>query len=56
MQGSKPVFTYLTVGTSLIAKDRIASVNSTMYRQVVGGLQHLRMTRPDISFVVNKLS
>ena len=27
-----------------------------MYRQVVGGLQHFRMTRLDISFVVNKLS
>ena len=56
MLGSKPIFTSLTVGTSLIAKDGIASVNSTMYSQVVGGLQHLWMTRPDISFVVNKLS
>ena len=27
-----------------------------MYPQVVGGLQHLRMTRPNISFAVNKLS
>ena len=49
MLDSKPVSTLLTVGTSLIATDGFVSVNATMYRQVVGGLQHLRMTRPDIS-------
>ena len=46
---SKPVSTLLEIGTSLIATDGFASVNATMYRQVVGGLQHLRMTRSDIS-------
>ena len=56
MLGSKPVSTPLVVGTSLTAKDGIVSVNATIYRQVVGGLQHLWMTRLDISFVVNKLS
>ena len=52
---SKPVSTSLAIGTSLTAKDGTASVNATMYRQVVGGLQHLQMTRSDISFIVNEL-
>ena len=56
MLGSKPVSTSLVVGTSLTAHDGTASVNATKYHQVVGGLQHLQMTRPDISFVMNKLS
>ena len=56
MLGSKPVSTPLAICTSLIAKDGTALVNGTMYHQVVGGLQHLRMTLSNISFVVNKLS
>ena len=40
----------------MIAKDGIAPVNATMYCQVAGGLQHLRMTHPDISFIMNKIS
>ena len=56
MLGSKLVFTPLAVGTSLTTKDSTARVNATMYRQVVGGLQYLRMTRSNISFAVNKLS
>ena len=58
MLGSKPISTPLVVGTSLIVNvnDGIAPVNATMYCQVIGGLQHLRMTRSDITFVVNKLS
>ena len=38
---SKLVSTSLAIGTYLIAKDGIESINATMYRQVVGGLQHL---------------
>ena len=41
----KPFSTLLVVGTSLTATDGTAPVNATMYRQVVGGFQHLRMTR-----------
>ena len=55
MLGSKPVSTSIAVGTSLTAKDGTTPVNVTMYCQVVGGLQHLWMTQPDISFSVNKL-
>ena len=56
MLGSKPVLTPLAVDTSLTTKDGTAPVNATMYHQVVGGLQHLQMTWPNISFSVNKLS
>ena len=56
MLGSKPISTSLAVGTSLIANDGTESVNATMYRQVVGGLQHLWMTWPNISFAVSKFS
>ena len=56
MLSSKLVCTSLAVGTSLTTNDGTTQVNSTIYRHVVGGLQHLRMTRSDISFVVNKLS
>ena len=41
MLGSKPISTQHAVVTSLTAKDGTAPVNATMYRQVVGGLQHL---------------
>ena len=54
--GSKHVSIPLVVGTSLPAKDGTTQVNATLYLHVVGGLQHLQMTRLDISFVVNKLS
>ena len=55
MLDSKPVCTSLAMGTSLTATDGAAPIKATMYLQVVGGLQHLRMTRPDISFAMNKL-
>ena len=56
MLDSKHVSTPLAVGTSLTVIDGTAPVNATMYRQVVGGFQHLRMTQLDISFAMNKLS
>jgi histone deacetylase 1/2 len=39
----------ITDGSPLSAKD------STRYRSIVGGLQYLTMTRPDLSFAVNKV-
>ena len=56
MLDCNPISTSLVVGTSLTAHDGTMPIDTTMYRQVVGGLQHLWMTRLDISFAVNKLS
>ena len=44
MLGSKPISTSLSLGTSLISKDGTVPIYATMYRKVVGGLQHLHMT------------
>ena len=46
MVDSKPVFMPLPTGTSLTLHDGALPLNATMYRQVVGGLQHLQITRP----------
>ena len=56
MLDSKLISTPLAVGTSLTTTYGTALVNVTIHCQVVGGLQHLLMTRPDISFSMNKLS
>ena len=53
MLDSKLVSTLLVVGNSLTAQAGTAPVNATTYHQVVGGLQHLWMTRPSISFALN---
>ena len=56
MLDSKPISNPFVVGISLTTIDGFALVNTTMYHQVVGDLQHIRMARPNISFVVKKLS
>ncbi|XP_071679420.1 uncharacterized mitochondrial protein AtMg00810-like [Lolium perenne] len=40
---------------SLMDGDPLGSDDSTNYRSVVGGLQYLTLTRPDIAFSVNKV-
>ncbi|KAK1626563.1 hypothetical protein QYE76_000878 [Lolium multiflorum] len=52
------------VTTPMASSERLCSVDgdplsaeeATQYRSIVGGLQYLTMTRPDLSFVVNKKS
>jgi histone deacetylase 1/2 len=49
--------------TPMIVVDRLSAhegtllsvADATRYRSVVGGLQYLTLTRPDISFIVNKV-
>ncbi len=56
MDGAKDVTTPLSTLVSLKLADGSSSVDSTEYRKVIGALQYLSLTRPDISFAVNKLS
>ena len=57
MKGCKPVTTPLSVSEklSLYDGDALGGEDSTRYRSIVGALQYLTLTRPDISFSVNKV-
>ncbi|ESR66764.1 TPR REGION domain-containing protein [Citrus sinensis] len=52
MCGAKPVSTPLCSTASLKLFDGATSADATEYRKVVGALQYLSFTRPDISFAV----
>ncbi|KAL6321135.1 hypothetical protein AAG906_012907 [Vitis piasezkii] len=56
MDGAKDVTTPLSTSVSLQLANGLPSVDSTEYRRVIGALQYLSLTQPDISFAVNKLS
>jgi hypothetical protein len=53
----QPVLTPMTVTNRLTSTDGelLSSEDATMYRNIVGGLQYILHTRPDLSFVVNKV-
>lgn len=57
MQQCKPVSTPLNVTEklSLVDGDKLGPSDSTNYRSVVGALQYLTLTHPDISYSVNKV-
>ena len=56
MAGAKEVNTPMSCKTPLLLKDGSAPIDPTPYRKLVGGLQYLSLTRPDVSFTVNRLS
>ena len=56
MFNAKPCPTPMSTGKKLSKQDNSPFDQPTIYRSVIGGLQYLTMTRPDISFTVNKLS
>ncbi|KAJ0456165.1 putative RNA-directed DNA polymerase [Helianthus annuus] len=56
MDGAKEVLTPLSSSDPLNPNDSSSSVDPTPYRRLIGSLQYLAFTRPDISFAVNKLS
>lgn len=56
MAGAKDVSTPLSTTQSLHLLDGTASMDNTEYRRIIESLQYLFLTRPDISFVVYKLS
>ncbi|RVW44121.1 Retrovirus-related Pol polyprotein from transposon RE2 [Vitis vinifera] len=56
MTGAKKVQTPMSVSTKLLLNDGTASCNATKYRNTIGSLQYLSLTRPDIGFAVNRLA
>ena len=54
MSDAKPVATPLVTDGNLTLHSGTTLTNCTKY--IVGSLQYLCLTRPDISYVVNKLS
>lgn len=57
MQNSKLVNTPLSSSEKLSIHEgeKLGPEDSTRYRSIVGALQYLTLTRPDISFSVNKV-
>lgn len=56
MVNVKPVSTPMSSSVSLMATPGVALSDPTFYRATVGSLQYLALTRPNISFSVNRLS
>ncbi|CAA7036575.1 unnamed protein product [Microthlaspi erraticum] len=56
MTNAKAVGTPMESNSTLTLLSGQALDNATEYRTIVGSLQYLSLTRPDISFLVNKLS
>lgn len=56
MDGAKEVSTPLSTSEPLSAIDSTPTIDATPYRKLVGSLQYLAFTRPDISYAINKLS
>jgi hypothetical protein len=56
MSEAKPITTPMASTTSLSAFEGELFPDLTLYRSTVGALQYLALTRPDIAFMVNKLS
>jgi len=56
MSGAKPVQTPLPTSPPISLHSGTILSDPSQYRTVVGSLQYLSLTRPDISFTVNKLS
>ena len=54
MEDSKPAATPGSFGRTLSQSDGSPLHNPTEYRSIVGALQYLTITRPDIAFCVNK--
>lgn len=56
MLGADEVSTPMGSSTSLISNDGSNLVDATWYQKVINSLQYLTFTRPNIAYVVNKLS
>ncbi|XP_071728180.1 uncharacterized mitochondrial protein AtMg00810-like [Rutidosis leptorrhynchoides] len=55
MYDTKPVSSPMTSNESLALGDGPMFADSVKYRQIVGALQYITLSRPDITFAVNKV-
>jgi len=55
LAGAKPVSTHIASSTSLTVGEGTLLSDSTYYRRLVGSLQYLTLTRPDISYAVHNV-
>lgn len=56
MNGANAVTSPLSIGIRLYGGDSELFEDLTLYRSTIGSLQYLTITRPNLSFSVNKLS
>lgn len=56
MSGAKATTTPLCMTTPFKLNDGSAPADSKMFRSIIGALQYITLTRPDLSFAINKLS
>lgn len=55
MKDARSLPTPMTASTSLFATTGSVFEDPSLYRSIVGGLQYCTITRPDLSFSVNKV-
>lgn len=56
IENAKPTATHMLSSDTLTLRSGDKLINRTEYRTLVGALQYLGLIRPDIAFVVNRLS
>lgn len=56
LDGMKEAVTPMSSTGKLLLVDRSPSTDASVYRSVIGSLQYLSLTRPDIAYTVNKLA
>lgn len=56
MYESKPCNTPMATRVRLGKEDSAVFYQPSLFRSIIGGLQYLTLSKPDLSFVVNKLS
>ncbi|KAD3068892.1 hypothetical protein E3N88_36772 [Mikania micrantha] len=56
MDGAKEVVTPLSPSDSLSPDEGTSRIDPITYRKIIGSLQYLAFTHPDVCFAVNKLS
>ena len=54
MENAKPTATPCSSSSYITISNDVCADNVTLYQSVVGALQYATLTRPDISFAVNK--